>query len=84
MKMDLPVLPANLSPELRNWVERASQLLNQGVYAPKQFTSVPALGDMNVGELAWGNATGAGGEHEIFIKVSSTVIGRWLHDATIT
>ena len=84
MKMDTPVLPESIPVELRLWVDRAVALINQGFYAPKEFSSAPALGDMLTGELAWGNGTGASNEHEIFIKVSSTVIGRWIHDATIT
>lgn len=84
MKLEMPSIPKETPVEIVQWIEQVVQLVNQGFYAPKQFSAAPVLGDMKTGELAWGNATGGGGAHEVFIKLSDTVIGRWTHDATIT
>ena len=84
MKLDSPVLPPGFPEELRIWMVQVTDLVNQGLYIVKEFTSAPALGDMDVGEIGFGDGTGAGSAHEIFLKVSSTTIARFTHDATIT
>ena len=83
MKLDLPDMP-DASVELRQWIERVVKLINSGFYAPKIVTAAPTLTQMSTGELALGQATGPSSEHEIFAKVSDTIIARWRHDATIT
>lgn len=84
MKLDAPVLSNDIPVELRQWIDRAVYLINSGYYTPKVFTTAPTVSEMSDGELAFGNGTGAAGAHEIFIKVNSTTIARWTHDATIT
>jgi len=84
MKLDMPVLPGDAPLELRLWMERVVYLINQGLYTPKRFTTAPTVSEMADGELAFGVATGAGSAHEIFIKINSTTIARWIHDSTIT
>ena len=83
-KLFLPEFPDDMPVELRTWIEDLTRLLNLGVYAPRLFNSAPALADMEEGELAGGIGTAAGGENELFIKVSSTTIARFTHDGTIT
>lgn len=84
MKLELPALPKDMPVELMQWIERAVYLINQGYYTPKRFTTAPTVTEMSYGELAFGDATGAAGTHEIFIKINDTTIARWRHDATIT
>jgi len=84
MKLDTPSLPPDTPVELRQWIEKVADLVNRGFYAPKVFTTAPTVTQINTGELAYGRATGPAAQHEIFIKVNDTTIGRWYHDATIT
>jgi len=84
MKIDPPVLPSAMPAELQLWLDKVSDLLNKGFYAPKIFTTAPTLTQMLEGEFAIGAGTGPAGVNELFAKVSSTAIARFRHDATIT
>jgi len=83
-KISLPEFPPETPVELRTLLEDIVRQWNLGVYAARLFNSAPALADMEEGEIAGGIGTAAGGENEIFWKVSSTTIARFEHDGTIT
>jgi hypothetical protein len=50
----------------------------------KTFNTVPTINDLEIGEMALGNGTGAAGADEIFIKVTATHISRFVADGIIT
>lgn len=85
MKVDTPVIKGEGIPEeLRIWMDQVSDLLNRGLYSGRVLSTAPAVGDLDIGEIAFGDATGASSAHEIFVKINSTTIARYTHDATIT
>lgn len=83
MKIALPQIP-NASPELVQWIQDVTNLINQGFYQPRVLTARPTLSQMSTGEFAQGSGTGGAGEEELFAKVNSAEIAVFQTTTRIT
>lgn len=80
MKINVPASLGALPKDVQDWINEVTDLINEGFYQPKLFTTRPTLAQMKTGEFAQGNGTGGSGEEELFHKVNDSEIA--VHQTT--